>query len=184
MPTDRLVNQLVPHYLPGRKYILFIQSLVYPLKTLNDRFVSFAGEKQIEASMTSQVMYFEWYLNHKFKKYLRDKRGNILITESGTAGVDIYHEGAQYCRPFTLWYNTEQPGTAKSEEQPRPLYHTSEEKAVNKAGFIICVPEITAPEKEFACMLSHVVNTYKPAGKSYLIKIDSKETEPEIKPGQ
>ena len=42
LPTDRLVNQLVPHFLGGRKYILFIQSLVYPLKSLNERFRRFA----------------------------------------------------------------------------------------------------------------------------------------------
>lgn len=39
LPIDKLVNQLVPHYLGGRKYILFIQSLVYPLKIINDRFI-------------------------------------------------------------------------------------------------------------------------------------------------
>lgn len=54
LPTDRLVNQLVPHFLTGRRYILFIQSLVYPLKTLNDRFIEYAREKHIEARMTSQ----------------------------------------------------------------------------------------------------------------------------------
>ena len=60
LPIDKLVNQLVPHYLGGRKYILFIQSLVYPLKIINDRFIDFAKERHIEARMTSQVMYFEW----------------------------------------------------------------------------------------------------------------------------
>lgn len=44
LPTDRLVNQLVPHFLTGRRYILFIQSLVYPLKTLNERFIEYAKE--------------------------------------------------------------------------------------------------------------------------------------------
>ena len=73
LPIDKLVNQLVPHYLGGRKYILFIQSLVYPLKIINDRFIDFAKERHIEARMTSQVMYFEWYLNHKFGKYLRTR---------------------------------------------------------------------------------------------------------------
>jgi len=74
-----LINQLVPHYLSGRKYILFLQSLVYPLHTLNERFIIFAKEKQIEARMTSQVMYFEWYLNRKFKKYLANPDESIYI---------------------------------------------------------------------------------------------------------
>ena len=32
---DRLVNQLVPHYLGGRKLILFLQSILQPLNSLN-----------------------------------------------------------------------------------------------------------------------------------------------------
>lgn len=181
LPTDRLVNQLVPHFLTGRKYILFIQSLVYPLKTLNDKFVRFAMEKQLEARMTSQVMYFEWYLNYKFKKYLKDSQENIYIRESTINGVDIYHEGAQYSKPFTLWYNGEQIVTSNEEEEPRALYHTTEEKTINRVSFMVCVPEITISEKEFVYMLSYVVNTYKLAGKTYLLKIDSKEIEPNTK---
>ena len=41
LPTDRLINQLIPHFLNGRKYILFLQSLVYPLQVLNERFTDF-----------------------------------------------------------------------------------------------------------------------------------------------
>lgn len=30
--TDKMVNQLVPHYLGGRRLVLFLQSLLAPLK--------------------------------------------------------------------------------------------------------------------------------------------------------
>lgn len=100
LPTDRLVNQLVPHFLNGRKYILFLQSLVYPLQVLNERFTDFTKEKHIEARMTSQVMWFEWYLNYKFRKYLADAHDGIYIKESSLIGVDIYHEGARNARPL------------------------------------------------------------------------------------
>ena len=33
--TDRIVNQLVPHYLGGRKLILFLQAILQPLNSLN-----------------------------------------------------------------------------------------------------------------------------------------------------
>ena len=58
LPTDKLVNRLVPYYLSGRKYILFLQSLVRPLHPLSEKFRAFALEKHIEARMTSQMMYF------------------------------------------------------------------------------------------------------------------------------
>lgn len=178
MPTDKLINQLVPHFLSGRKYVLFIQSLVYPLKTLNDRFVAFAKEKQIEASMTSQVLYFEWYLNHKFSKHLKNPSEKIFIKESQTIGIDIYFENTENGKPFTIWYESEEIGTIDPKEKPKAFYHADEEKAVNKVSFYICVPEISISEKDFVYMLSYVVNTYKLAGKTYLIKIDKKEIEP------
>lgn len=179
LPTERLINQLVPRFLTGRKYILFLQSLVSPLQTLNDKFVEFAKEKHIEARMTSQVIYFEWYLNHKFGKYITDPRDKIYISGSRTIGVDLYHESAKYGRPFTIWKNLEEAATVTNpEELPREFYYISEEKAINKVSFMVCVPPINIPQKEFVYMLSFVVNTYKVAGKTYLIKIDTEEVKP------
>ena len=46
--TDRLVNQLVPHYLGGRKLILFLQAILQPLNSLNIKWKEWADEKRIE----------------------------------------------------------------------------------------------------------------------------------------
>ena len=114
LPIDKLVNRLVPHYLAGRRFILFVQSALYPLQSINEWFRSFAREKHIEARMTSQVIYFEWFLNYKFSKYFKDSRDRIFIKESESVGVDLYHENAEYMRPCTVWYNGESI-TARSE---------------------------------------------------------------------
>lgn len=176
--TDKLVNRLVPHYLSGRRYILFLQSLMWPLKTLNDRFQAFAHEKHLEARMTSQTMYFEWYLNYKFGKYLEDSRDRIFIQESHSIGVDLYHEDAAGSRPCTIWYNGEQITSDKAEEQPRAFYLNAEEKLINRVSFMVCVPPIRINTQEFVYMLSYAVNSYRIAGKTYLIKIDQQEIEP------
>lgn len=178
VPTDKLINRLVPYYLSGRRYILLLQSLVYPLKTLNERFEQFAKEKHIEARMTSQVMYFEWYLNYKFKRYFDKGEDRIFISESSPLGVDIYHEGAKNSKPFTVWMQSEQVLTSNPLEEPREFYRLAEERALNKVSFMVNVPSITIPTKEFVYMLSYVVNTYKVAGKTYLIKIDGTEIYP------
>lgn len=179
LPTDRLVNQLVPHFLGGRRYILFIQSLVYPLKSLNDRFMQFAKEKHIEARMTSQVFYFEWFLNYKFRQYLADKEERIVIQESQSIGVDIYHESSRLGKPFTIWYNLEEIASYTPEEElPKEFYFLSEEKVINKVSFMVVVPRLNIDQKELVYMLSYVVNTYKTAGKTYLIKIENQEVTP------
>ena len=178
LPVDRLVNMLAPHFLSGRKYILFIQSIVFPLQTLNNSFVRFAKEKQIEARMTSQVIYFEWYLNHRFRQYFANPQDTITISESEPVGVPVYHENSAYGKPFTVWYENEPVVTSNPLEEPKPLYLIAEEKVINKVSFTVCVPEIAIPEQEFVYMLSYVVNTYKIAGKTYLIKINKKEITP------
>ncbi|WP_417186953.1 hypothetical protein [Bacteroides sp.] len=173
LPTDKLVNRLVPYYLSGRKYILFLQSLVRPLRPLSEKFRAFALEKHIEARMTSQMMYFEWYLNRQFARYLINSGERIVISESDPLGVDIYHEGSAYGKPFTIWYNLEEvPPALGPEEKPREFHYLAEEKAINKVSFMVLVPQINIPEKEFVYMLSFIINTYKVAGKTYLIKID------------
>lgn len=178
LPIDRSVNRLVPHYLSGRRFILFVQSCLYPLQRTNEWFRSFTRERHIEARMTSQVIYFEWYLNYKFGKYLKDDRDRIFIRESESIGVDLYHEYAQYQRPCTVWYNGEEITATDEAELPRPFYRLAEEKPINKVSFMVCVPPVAIPAREFVYMLSYVVNRYKIAGKTYLIKIDSEEYEP------
>ncbi len=168
----------MPHYLAGRKVILFVQSLVYPLQTLNERFVAFAKEKLIEANMTSQVLYFEWFLNRKLGAYLADPQDRIFIRDSTVLGVDLYHEDSAHARPFTVWYQGEQVAVIDPREEPRPFYFRADEKAVNRVGFMVCVSRITIPEHELVNMLSHYVNLYKIAGKTYLIRIDQKEITP------
>ena len=181
LPTDKLINRLVPYYLSGRRYILLLQSWAYPLKELNDRFTAFAREKHIEARMTSQVMYFEWFLNHKFSSYFVHSADRIFITETTPLGVDIYRENAVNSRPFTVWKQNEQIATTNPLEKPREFYQIAEERSINKVSFLVNVPAITIATKEFVYMLSFIVNTYKVAGKTYLIKIDGDEIKPNNK---
>ena len=86
--TDRIVNQLVPHYLGGRKLILFLQAILQPLNSLNIKWKEWADEKRIEAAMTSQVIMMEYFLNHKFRKYFLDTSEHIVISDG--AIIKIY----------------------------------------------------------------------------------------------
>lgn len=172
LPVDRLVNQLIPHYLSGRKLILLVQSLLHPLVVINKEFEEFAKTKQIEARMTSQIIYFEWFLSRKFRPYFRDSKEGIIIQESESKAIEIWHEEAENSKPYTIWYEGEQIPTGTSPEYlPKPFYHKAEEKLINQVSFIVLVPEITINQQEFVYMLKHTINTYKIAGKTYLIKI-------------
>lgn len=169
---DRLMNMLSPSYLRSRKFVLLLQSLVYPLQSLNEKFVLFAKEHQIETYMTSQNIWFTWYLNHKFSKYLVDANDSISIEDAAEIGVPVYRKDDPNMEPCTIWYiNDDWSSLIGTDEEPKVFYHKSENKLINQASFTINVPKINISQDDFVPMLVSVVNMYKIAGKTFRIII-------------
>lgn len=167
--VDRLVNQLVPHYLGGRRLILFLQSCLKPLQTANDRWVEWVQEKKVEASLTSQVILMEYYLNKKFKKYFKDKDKRIIISDGTVPGVPIYFQSAgENISKFVL-YNEDENG------KKQPFQWQNEKSSSNDVSFIVFCPYVNTniiTEKELSGMISYVIDKYKVAGKSYRIEFN------------
>lgn len=167
--VDRLVNQLVPHYLGGRRLILFLQSCLKPLQTANDRWVEWVQEKKVEASLTSQVILMEYYLNKKFKKYFKDQDKHIIISDGTVPGVPIYFQSAgENISKFVL-YNEDENG------KKQPFQWQNEKSSSNDVSFIVFCPYVNTniiTEKELSGMISYVIDKYKVAGKSYRIEFN------------
>lgn len=167
--VDRLVNQLVPHYLGGRRLILFLQSCLKPLQTANDRWVEWVQEKKVEASLTSQVILMEYYLNKKFKKYFKDQDKCIIISDGTVSGVPIYFQSAgENIFKFVL-YNENENG------KKQPFQWQNEKSSSNDVSFIVFCPYVNTSiitEKELTGMISYVIDKYKVAGKSYRIEFN------------
>lgn len=163
---DKSVNDLTHFAIRGRKYILILQSLLYPMRQLNDKFIQFAKDKHIEARMTSQVIYFEWFLNYKLNGYFINQSDQITIESEATKGVPIFHGGNS--DTFVVWKR----GT--NNDLSPAFYHKTEELEQDRYSFIVNCPAIKDQYKsEFAFALKHWVDKYKTAGKTYLIKIKS-----------
>lgn len=167
--VDRLVNQLVPHYLGGRRLILFLQSCLKPLQTANDRWVEWVQEKKVEASLTSQVILMEYFLNKKFKKYFKDQDKCIIISDGTAPGVPIYFQSAgENISKFVL-YNENENG------KKQPFQWQNEKSSSNDVSFIVFCPYVNTSiitEKELTGMISYVIDKYKVAGKSYRIEFN------------
>lgn len=163
---DKSVNDLTHFAIRGRKYILILQSLLYPLQQLSEKFSQFAKDKHIEARMTSQVMYFEWFLNYKLNSYFVNKTDQITIDSEGTKGVSVFHIGNN--DTFVVWQHGE------NNDISPVFYHKSEELKQDRYSFNVNCPAIKDQYKsEFAFALKYWVDKYKTAGKTYLIKIKS-----------
>lgn len=185
---DRLVNQLVPHYLGGRKLILYLQSCVKPLQLINDIFVTYAKETLIEATMTSQVFRFEWFLNRKFRQYFLNPNESITIRYGGNLGIPVFYQSANDIEDkyqLKLWQEDEELPS-----NPHPAFYFENESA-NGSGssFVVYVPQLweelddegnptgilrdRITKEQFISMLSYWINRYRLAGKTYQIIINT-----------
>lgn len=169
---DKTINQLVPYYMGGRRLILYLQALMYPLRQVNDEFVEYAKETRIEAAMTSQIFKFEWYLNRKFSKYFANG-GRIAITSSETLGVPFYLESANIA-------NSENPVVRFKSENNNTnqliLYRSDEQTGKSSVSFIVTTPKIDTKlisEQKYTAMLKYVIDKYRLANKTYIIKYES-----------
>lgn len=166
------MNMLIPYYLRTRKYVLFMQSLVSPLQLKNENFIDFAREKKIEASMTSQVILFTWYLNHKYNKYFIDPSDTIVIENAIDIGVPVYRQNDPNQVPYTVWHVIDNWEAVKeTDEEPPIFFYKQENITINKTSFSVAVPAINIPEEDFIPMIANTVKMYKIAGKTFQIKI-------------
>lgn len=166
---NKTVNQLVPHYMGGRKLILYLQALLYPLQVLNDEFVEWAKEKRIEASMTSQVFKLEWFLNRKFKKYFADPSSVIAIQNNISTGVPLYRQSEDI--ESTPFYQQSE----NSESNPA-LYGEHEQSSSITSSFIVHAPQpdtTKITQTAYDSQLRYWIDKYKLASKTYLIQYNS-----------
>lgn len=168
---DKTINQLVPHYIGGRKTILFLQAILHPLRSLNDRFVEWAKETRIEMSMTSQVFPFEWFLNRKLKQYFLNGDERISISHSQNAGVPLYHEDANVEQSENMVLYTQSESVR--EQFGEPLFYAHERTGANDVSFVVSTPQIDESlitREAYIAMLSYYIDRYRLANKTYNIK--------------
>lgn len=170
---DKVINQLVPYYIGGRKLILYLQALVKPLQSLNKQFVEYAKETRIEASMTSQPIMFEWYLNRKLSKYFANG-GTIAIKTTERLGTPVYYQNVDSADHLLLHKQDELNDSAK-------FYYQHEKTEDSSYSFIATSPPINTKlldadakvaMQKYEAMLRYYIDKYRLAGKTYRIKFD------------
>lgn len=162
--TDGIANQTTPWILKSKRMILIIQSLLYPIQKMGDRFNIWANEKAIEASVTSQTGYFEWFLNRKFKMYF-EADGRISLLNTINVGTPVFNEDE---KGKSILYTAD--GNLKD---AHPVYRVYENTGDLAYSFLVLVPKVSKiPQEEFNDMVAYWVDKYKVVGKTYKIKVE------------
>lgn len=170
---SRVVNQLVPYYLGGRKLILLLQAMLYPLQKLNDSFSQWARDRVIEANMTSQIIKLEWYLNYKFSKYFNNPNERISIQNAVYTGVELHSENTSSA---IIHKSIRFEGESSAAEDNIVFYHSDEKTESNNKSFYVVSPAIDTTMitvNEYLTMVSYQVDRFKTSGKTYEIRINN-----------
>ena len=80
--TARTICETTPFFVRGRKLLLFLEAVAHPLVSIHDEFKKWAVERNIEASVTSQILPLQWYLTYKFKSIFLDKTNSFRIIDN------------------------------------------------------------------------------------------------------
>lgn len=78
---NKTILQLIPFYINGRVFQLYVKALLSPLQEISDKYSEWAFEKKILANLTSQKIKLEWYLNWKFGKYFANPKSKIVLSD-------------------------------------------------------------------------------------------------------
>jgi len=170
---NKTVNQLVPYYLGGRKLILFLQSIVHPLQAVNTAFQTWAFEKRLEASMTSQIIKFEWFLNYKFSKYFANSAERISIMREIQVGAPFHYEGSQ---ASGITHRITRQESETGVQDNLILYRQEENATLNNQSFIVATPAIDTTKisrTDYLALLKYQVDKYKLATKTYTIRFNN-----------
>lgn len=167
---NKAVNRLVPPFMRGRKYILFIQSLVYSLQSLNNSFVSYAAETRIEASMTSIIFQLEWYLNRKLKSKLASPNTSIRVYNGAIQGCAVYHKKA-YDNCPTLTPRVLIPNSGATVLNTFAFKHFSEQGNEGSYSFRITYPPLAngIDVDTFKNEVRDIVEKYRLSNKTFTI---------------
>lgn len=163
---NKTINQLLPHYLQGRKLILYLQALMSPLQQLNDSFVIWAKETKIEAAMTSQVFKLEWFLNRKFNSVFANNTQSIVIRNSYANGLPVYYE-SENMGGYNMSLHNESEGVNNTS-----LYYMHEDTANVAYSFVVFVPlpdETKISASVYESQVKYWLDKYKLANKNYKI---------------
>ncbi|MGL5690368.1 MAG: hypothetical protein ACRDD8_06035 [Bacteroidales bacterium] len=167
LTTDKIINMITPFYLRGRNHILFLQSLVVPIQQINDSFAEYTKSKHVDAIMTSQVKWFEWYLNDRLSCYFKDDTSKISIDHNTSVGVPIYYTSEPNGKPSYVYQESD---TIIAGYQPDVFYQSIERTIINSSSFTVVVPELTGiTTDKFIPILTSLIERYRLAGKTYNI---------------
>ena len=142
--NSRIVSMVLPFYARGRRITLLLDAISHPLQSTHTIWKSWALERLIEASITSQPMSIIWYLNHRFRKYFQNQTDSFqLSTNSLDAKSTIWYLEEQPLYEGTTPWLQENPSDKLNDDSAKKLVTRNINEASNEqADIVVYAPKI------------------------------------------
>lgn len=139
LDIKHVILQLIPFFMNGRIFQLFVRSLLHPLQSVSDAYAEWAFEQKILTNLTSQKIKLEWYLNWKFGKYFASEGDAITISgknESEDLSPALYHDSEFYISLYKESDNVPPYFVCAESDYPNTDFRIilTEDEADNNAG--------------------------------------------------
>lgn len=147
--NNKIICEVLPFYARGRKIIMLLESAIFPIISIHQKFKEWALEKLIEASITSQPTVLIWYLNHIFKKRFTNINDSFqIITDVNESGATIWYLDEQILHTGSTPWMPESEKDTDSEHYPNLITKDlDEENNSHSVDILIYAPPIEETSK-------------------------------------
>lgn len=163
---QRLATYLTPSILRGKVLTAIIGALCLPFAWLHAQFLAFRRRSEQRLRITASVMHLE----RAISEALHLPEGEVYITSPDDERTHIFY------------FRTETKGKAryvrKSGEAGKPYFVRAGDSATPRYNFVVNVPRNLTHEAYgiiYTQRIEEIINQYKPAGRSFCIKIYDNE---------
>lgn len=163
------INRLIPHYMDGRKLILFLQAILKPLQALNNVFAAWGKQTRIEACMTSQPILFIPYLNNKFKEYFASESDSFEMVGYEAGGMPVFPESNEEDED-ALIYDEASVDSAENYDGLILFYEGTDANHTGTYSFYMTSPAVNTAvikEDEYLSIVKNEIDKYTIGGKTY-----------------
>lgn len=141
--NSKIISMVLPFYARGRKLTLLLEAVAHPLVSIHNAYKSWALERLIEASTTSQPMSLIWYLNHSFKKYFQNQSDSFqIMMDSLDNNSTIWHLEEQPLHEGTTPWLMENSSDTLDSKANKLVTRNYNEKDTEQTDIVIYAPKI------------------------------------------
>ncbi|MEM6734468.1 MAG: hypothetical protein AAF620_00220 [Bacteroidota bacterium] len=154
LSLEKTVQRLIPPFLRKPRQTQWLLALTFPLRFLNDTFLRYVNDTRIVATLTSQTLLFEAYLNATYNAFFTSINDKIEIVHDEDLAISTYFSFETGVLEVFTYYEYE------SDSAP-DVYFSSEKAGDIPKSFRVLLPATFEGNDELIRQIVGTVESYR-----------------------